>query len=45
MHGSGGMHGFHGGHFHGGVGVFGGPSYYGDYGSCWWSRRYHRWVC
>lgn len=43
-----------GGHFHGG-GFRGGPRFYGggyvypyyyDYGPrCWWSRRYHRWVC
>jgi hypothetical protein len=42
-----------GGHFHGGG--FRGPRFYGggyaypyyyDYGPrCWWSRRYHRWVC
>jgi hypothetical protein len=37
---------FHGGHFRGGFGSFGG-SYFGDYDDqgCWWSRRYHRWVC
>jgi hypothetical protein len=43
-----------GGHFHGG-GFRGGPRFYGggyvypyyyDYGPrCWWSRRYHLWVC
>ena len=45
-----------GGHFRGGAVRFhGGPRFYGgyyaypyyyDYGPrCWWSRRYHRWVC
>jgi hypothetical protein len=32
-----------GAQFHGGGYVY--PYYY-DYGPrCWWSRRYHRWVC
>jgi hypothetical protein len=45
-------HGFHGGHLrhHHRSRSFG---YYGDYGyddygyddGCWWSQRYHRWVC
>jgi hypothetical protein len=46
-------HGFHGGHLrhHNRSRSFG---YYDDYGyddygyddnGCWWSRRYHRWVC
>ena len=48
--GSGGGH-FHGGgfRFHGGPRFYGGGyvyPYYYDYGPrCWWSRRYHRWVC
>ena len=48
--GGGGAH-FHGGGFriHGGPRFYGGGyvyPYYYDYGPrCWWSRRYHRWVC
>ena len=48
--GGGGAH-FHGGGFriHGGPRFYGGGyvyPYYYDYGpGCWWSRRYHRWVC
>jgi len=41
----GGGHGFghgRGFRFYGG-GYYGGPYYYGS--GCWWSRRYHRWVC
>src|SRR6185436_12143715 len=48
-HGAGfsGGHGFHGGHFRGGFGAFGSPYHDDDYGEpgCWWSARYHRWVC
>ena len=33
-------HGFRHGRF-----FFGGPIYYNYSPSCWWSRRYHRWVC
>jgi hypothetical protein len=49
-----GGHGFHGGHFdhHHRRSRFSGyyDDYgyddYGDYGSgCWWSPRYHRWIC
>jgi len=31
-------HGFHGGRFLGGFGGF-------DDGNCWWSPRYHQWLC
>lgn len=50
---SGGGRAFHGHRFRGGGLIFGAPFYYpyaypyyayGDDG-CWWSRRYHRWVC
>jgi hypothetical protein len=38
-HGGGGDgHGFHGGRFLGGFGGF-------DDGNCWWSPRYHQWLC
>lgn len=31
------------GHFRGRGRGFG--IYLGDYDNCWWSRRYHRWIC
>jgi hypothetical protein len=49
-----GGHGFHGGRFHHNhrrsrfSGYYDDYGYddYGDYGyGCWWSPRYHRWVC
>jgi hypothetical protein len=46
----GGFGGFRGG-FYGGPFFYGAPYYYGDpyyYGNrprCWYSRRYHHWVC
>jgi hypothetical protein len=40
-----GGHAFHGGQFRGGFGIFASP-FYDDYkGGCWWSPRYHRWLC
>lgn len=45
---------FHGRRFHGGGAIFATPFYYYPYAypyyaynddDCWWSRRYHRWVC
>jgi hypothetical protein len=35
----------HGHHFRAGFGVIGVPYFSYDDEGCWWSRRYHRWIC
>ena len=40
-----GSHHHHHHHHHGRVFVGSGFYPYYDYNDCWWSRRYHRWVC